>query len=123
MTNTKTLLTLGLISAAKAFLAGGERGVIDMDVHVTERPHRHHSGLASHLMNLSQVDGSKDYIEKNLDNFFNIQIYANILIGSNRQKFPLIFDSGSSWVWVGHDLCNTCANKSKLDSNSSTTFT
>jgi hypothetical protein len=58
--------------------------VIDMDVHITERPHEHHSGLASHLMNMSAMDGSGDYIEKNLDNFFNIQIYANVLFGSNK---------------------------------------
>jgi len=43
-----------------------------MDINVTERPHQHHSGLASHLMNLSSEDGTQDYIEKNLDNFFNI---------------------------------------------------
>jgi len=49
-----------------------EQGVIDLDINVTERPHEHHSGLATHLMNLSQEDGTSDYIEKNLDNFFNI---------------------------------------------------
>jgi hypothetical protein len=71
MTNAKSLLSLGLISATKAFWDGGEQGVIDMDIHVTEKAHRHHSGLANHLMNLSSATGD-NYIEKNLDNFFNI---------------------------------------------------
>ena len=114
--NTATKVLIGAASVASAT-------VIDMDVNISERPHEHHSGLASHLLEMSATDGSGDYIEKNLDNFFNIQIYANILIGSNKQEFPLIFDSGSSWVWVGHDKCTNCANKHKFDSHQSTSFT
>jgi hypothetical protein len=73
-------------------------------------------------MNLSQEDGTSDYIEKNLDNFFNIQIYANVLFGANRESFPLIFDSGSSWVWVGHNKCDNCANPKKFHSHQSSSF-
>ena len=120
MFTTKTLVGLGLMSSVSSHQQ--ERGVIDMDINITERPHQHHSGLANHLMNLSAADGTQDYIEKNLDNFFNIQIYANILIGSNKQSFPLIFDSGSSWVWVGHNKCDNCANPKKFDSHASDSF-
>jgi len=78
-----------------------------------------------HLMNLRAADEDQqamEYIEKNLYDYFDIQIFSQIYIGSNKQKFDLIFDTGSSWVWVGHDLCNTCANPSKFDSRESTSF-
>lgn len=44
------------------------------------------------------------------------------MIGANKQSFPLIFDSGSSWVWVGHDKCDNCANPKKFDSHASPSF-
>lgn len=118
---TKTILQLALMGAASAWLPHHQRGVIDMDIDIHEKSHSH-SGLANHLMNLSQIDGDKEYIEQNLDNFFNIQIYSNIYVGSNRQKFPLIFDSGSSWVWVGHEMCDSCANRNLFSSNQSASF-
>ena len=62
------------------------------------------------------------YIEKDLGDFFDIQIFAPIYIGSQRQKFNMIFDTGSAWLWVGHASCDTCANRSKFDSSASTTF-
>lgn len=34
----------------------------------------------------------------------------------------MIFDTGSSWVWVQHDLCKTCANEAHFNSMMSTTF-
>ena len=62
------------------------------------------------------------YIEKTLHDFHNIQIFSNIYFGSDKQEFPLIFDTGSAWVWVGTDLCDTCANPHKFDVANSTTF-
>ena len=34
----------------------------------------------------------------------------------------MIFDTGSSWVWVGHELCTTCANPDHFNSRKSRTF-
>ena len=62
------------------------------------------------------------YVEKTLHDFFDIQIYANIYVGSDKQEFPLIFDTGSAWVWVGTDLCDTCANPKKFNAEASKTF-
>ena len=87
---------------------------------IKEQPHKK---LLSHkLQNLSD-DSAGDYIEKELDSFFNIQIFANMYIGADKQEFPLIFDSGSSWVWVGSDLCNTCANPAKFHPKQSPSYT
>ena len=40
---------------------------------------------------------------------YDIQIHAKIFIGSQREEFNLIFDSGSAWVWVGSENCSNCA--------------
>lgn len=50
----------------------------------------------------------KDYIEKNLYDFYDIQLYAVVYVGSNKQKFEMIFDTGSSWVWVQSEECLRC---------------
>lgn len=51
----------------------------------------------------------------NLYAFFDIQLYSNIYVGSEREKFEMIFDTGSSWVWVQNDKCVDCmANEHKF---------
>ena len=87
--------------------------------HLREQPHK--KLLHPVLQNLSD-ESAGDYIEKELDNFFNIQIFANMYFGSDKQEFPCIFDSGSSWVWVGSDLCNTCAAPMKFHPKNSSTY-
>ena len=64
-----------------------------------------------------------DYISKNLYTFFDIQLYSKIWVGSERQEFEMIFDTGSSWVWVQTDLCHKCmANDHKFSFRKSKTF-
>lgn len=53
----------------------------------------------------------------------NIQIFSRIYFGSDKQGFDLIFDSGSSWVWVENKLCGNCANPNKFDHKRSSSFT
>lgn len=55
------------------------------------------------LMNLADENGDDSQaIEKNLFDFFDIQLYSKIFVGSDKQIFEMIFDTGSSWVWVQH---------------------
>ena len=61
-----------------------------------------------HHYGLENDDEHHDYIEKNLYDFYDIQLYANIFVGSNRQIFEMIFDTGSSWVWVQSEDCRRC---------------
>jgi len=104
-------------------------GLIEMDAQISHAPRTQHmGGLGMHLMNLAsdpmgQAFGQEEYIEKNLMDFFNIQIFSSIYVGSMKQQFDLIFDTGSSWVWVEHEFCNACANPQKLKSRESTSFT
>jgi len=73
-------------------------------------------------MNLAAANGQSEYVEKILHDFNNIQIFSKIYIGSQRQEFDFIFDTGSSWVWVATFLCDTCKNKNKFNYDVSRTF-
>ena len=98
------------------------RGLIELDVDVKESRRGYLSEYAQHLMELSDAslddeyhhagdddnDERHDYIEKNLYDFYDIQLYAVVYIGSNKQKFEMIFDTGSSWVWVQSEDCQHC---------------
>jgi len=96
---------------------------MELDINISHRPSEHTTGLGNHLTQLSTAAGAHPaYIEKRLYDFFNIQIYSKIYIGSNKQEFDLIFDTGSAWVWVGTDMCDTCANPHKFDTANSTSF-
>ena len=120
MNLTKVLTLLAFLTPSRAYM--NKDGVIEMDVHVSNKPSKKYaSGLGTHLMSLDSAK-HPDYIEKDLLDFFDIQIYSKIFLGSNKQEFDMIFDTGSSWVWVQHDLCKTCANKEHFDSMNSTTF-
>ena len=52
-----------------------------------------------------------------------MQIFSKIYIGSNKQAFDLIFDTGSNWLWVNSRMCNNCNKEQpKFDERLSTTF-
>jgi len=96
-------------------------GIIEMDVQVLKKETGGYTpGIGKHLMSLSSEH--PNYVEKDLLDFFDIQIYSNIYIGSNKQEFPLTFDTGSGWLWVQHDLCRVCANEHHFNSWSSWSF-
>lgn len=42
----------------------------------------------------------QSYFEKNLDDFFSIQVFSTVYFGSRHEPHKLIFDTGSSWLWV-----------------------
>jgi hypothetical protein len=81
------------------------------------------NGLGQHLQSMYSVNGYQpDYVDKQLLTFFDIQIYSKIYVGSQKQEFDMIFDTGSSWVWVGSDMCNNCANSKKFNFDKSSSF-
>ena len=62
-------------------------------------------------------------ITKRLRDYFDVQIFTKIYIGSNLQPFDMIFDTGSNWLWVNSRICSNCNDeKPKFDERNSTTY-
>ena len=89
MLSFKQFTLLALLSSTKAVFNGSEAnedGMIEMDMSITQRPKQHLSGYAHEMMVLDSqaatTDEEKDYINKQLYDYNNIQIYSKIYIGS-----------------------------------------
>ena len=108
------LAVLALLApSTNALFFGHHSPLLELDIDIQKKPEQHHSLMQLH---------SNNYIDKDLDSFHDIQILSKLYIGSHRQAFDLIFDTGSSWVWVGTDMCKTCANPEKFFFEKSTSF-
>ena len=51
-----------------------------------------------------------------LENAKDTQIFAKIMIGSQKQPFNMLFDTGSNWLWIFSSECYNCPNVDKFDS-------
>lgn len=63
------------------------------------------------------------YLEKNLQDFFDIQIFSTVYFGSNLEPHRLIFDTGSSWLWVQSSYCDSCTAEDHFMHRHSASFT
>jgi hypothetical protein len=56
-------------------------------------------------------------------NYYNVQYYSKIFIGSNLQEMTVILDTGSNLLWVSSSNCPSCRSyTNKFCENNSTTF-
>ena len=57
-------------------------------------------------------------------NYYNVQYYGTLYVGSQQTEMQLIFDTGSSWLWLPTKECgNDCPKKSSLfDNNESMSY-
>jgi len=108
-----SLIAFGLGAAAV--------GAAPINVPVTRRPR-----TASALRALSRKYGSP-IGTSNLTDFQDTEFYGPVSIGTPPQEFQVIFDTGSSNLWVPSQACNStkypaCATHNKYDSSKSSTY-
>mmetsp|Transcript_17739 Transcript_17739/g.12676 ORF Transcript_17739/g.12676 Transcript_17739/m.12676 type:complete len:245 (+) Transcript_17739:319-1053(+) len=60
--------------------------------------------------------------EKELTNYFNVQYYGTLYIGSQLEDMTFIFDTGSSWFWAPTVDCLDCHKSEKYDPSLSSTY-
>ncbi|GFP80394.1 aspartic proteinase oryzasin-1 [Phtheirospermum japonicum] len=79
-------------------------------------------GVSNRQLKLSDSDGDIVYLK----NYLDAQYYGEISIGSPPQKFTVIFDTGSSNLWVPSAKCYfsiACYIHSRYKSSKSSTYT
>jgi hypothetical protein len=57
-----------------------------------------------------------------INDFQNAQYYGDLTVGSPPQKFSVIFDTGSSNLWLPTTNCTTCGSHPKYDHSKSSTY-
>jgi hypothetical protein len=57
-----------------------------------------------------------------IQNYMNAQFYGNIHIGTPEQSFTVIFDTGSSNLWIPSSTCSSCGSHAKYDHSQSSTY-
>eukprot|EP00356_Strombidium_inclinatum_P009954 CAMPEP_0170489724 /NCGR_PEP_ID=MMETSP0208-20121228/8033_1 /TAXON_ID=197538 /ORGANISM="Strombidium inclinatum, Strain S3" /LENGTH=183 /DNA_ID=CAMNT_0010764781 /DNA_START=74 /DNA_END=625 /DNA_ORIENTATION=+ len=71
----------------------------------------------------SKVEDDSDFIDQSMKDFFDVQIFTKTYLGSDREPFDMIMDTGSNWLWVYTDDCLNCPSKIKTyDTEDSSTF-
>lgn len=60
-------------------------------------------------------------LTKTMTNYFDLQYYASLYIGTGEQMLTLIYDTGSSYLWVPLDNCTCSYATNKYTINSDTT--
>ena len=76
---TTLILLLAPCSAQWNWGTASDSGLIELDMQISHKPKGYHNNLGAHLMNLrsaGQDPLTKQYIEKNLYDYFNIQIFS-----------------------------------------------
>jgi len=57
-----------------------------------------------------------------INDFENAQFYGSIDVGTPGQAFEVVFDTGSSNLWVPSAKCTNCGSHPKYDSSKSSTY-
>ena len=62
---------------------------------------------------INSID-DRGMIYRRLNDYHDVQIFTSILIGEKKTAFKMIFDSGSSVMWVFSSKCSTCPSYQNL---------
>ena len=80
-----------------------------------------------YVVNYYYTQQKGEQIQVKLENLQNLQYFGNITLGSPPQPFTVLFDTGSSDLWIPSTECNSsqfvaCINKHRYNSVQSTNF-
>eukprot|EP00347_Sterkiella_histriomuscorum_P000125 403377076 len=123
--------------------ASQEKQCMSHDLHINKRELGQHglsySGLKnfiekqqkeerqnnSPLLSLSSIAGDDDddnLITKTLEDFFDVQLFSTLYLGSRQEEKNVIFDTGSAWIWVCSENCEACRPQSRYSEGLSKTY-
>ena len=59
-----------------------------------------------------------------METYHNVLVYIDLHIGSNQKPYTILFDTGSTWLFVTSRLCTNCDKFSSafIDERNSTSF-
>jgi len=110
---------IAMLIAAASFMIGHSKEHHRVSLHKTE--------FVNNIGNLRQKWapstmklGETGQID--LYNFKDTQYYGQIAIGTPKQSFLALFDTGSSNLWVPSASCSNCGGHNKYDSADSSTY-
>lgn len=80
------------------------------------------SSFRKGAVSLQSMNSSTPVISKNLRDYYDVQIFAQIFIGEDKQPFDMIFDTGSNWLWVMSDDCWDCPRMPRFNETASSSY-
>lgn len=90
-----------------------------------KRPNREFvAGILARAAKGKTLTYTKDTASIVINDYENSQYYGVINLGTPEQKFNVIFDTGSSDLWVASSQCDSsCGRHAKYDASKSSTYT
>ncbi|XP_006266266.2 embryonic pepsinogen-like [Alligator mississippiensis] len=79
---------------------------------------QHHYDISTKYARSSGSQG----VSEPLLNYFDTEYYGTIYIGTPPQEFTVVFDTGSSNLWVPSITCQACQNHRRFDPSKSSTY-